>query len=202
MALLCPTCDSVGVCEPRGFSIFYDPREGLPERWTLLQCPQGHAILVLQNQYGPMSFDDDDPFRMYPPQDRRLSDLIPSGLRATHDEARRCFHAKAYTAAVVMCGRTLEGTCKNQGITAPTLQKSLDQMKANGIIDGRLAEWADTLRSVRNAAAHFSEQVVDRQDAEDAIAYCEALLDYIYVLKSRFDEMKSRRDTPGPTPKA
>ena len=194
MAVHCPDCDTVGVCDPQGFIVRYEPSEGPPERWSLLRCPNGHPLLVLQNEYGPdLRFDEDSPYRVYPPQDRRLSDVVPEELRAVHEEARRCFQAKAYTAAVVMSGRLLEGACEKQGVKERTLQKSLDKMKALGIIDGRLAEWADTLRGVRNAAAHFNAETVDRQDAEDALAFSEALLDYLYVLKRRFDAMKARR---------
>lgn len=194
MAVHCPQCDSVGVSSPRGFLTYYEPHEGPPERWTLLSCPQGHPLLVLQNQYsGDITFDEDKPYRMYPPQDRRLSDLVPSELRESHDEARRCMSAKAYTATVVMCGRTLEGACKAQGVTGRTLQESLDRLRDQGIIDGRLGDWADTLRGVRNAAAHFNDDNITRQDAEDALAYSEALLDYLYVLKARFEAMKARR---------
>jgi hypothetical protein len=86
MAVHCPQCDSVGVSSPRGFLTYYEPHEGPPERWTLLSCPQGHPLLVLQNQYsGDITFDEDKPYRMYPPQDRRLSDLVPSELRESHD---------------------------------------------------------------------------------------------------------------------
>lgn len=193
MAVHCPTCDSVGVCVPCGFTTFNDPKSGPPERWTLLSCPQGHPLLVLQEGFSDLGFDDDEPYRMYPPQNRRLSEQIPKELRNAHDEARKCFDSKAYTAAVVMCGRTLEGTCEKQGIKERTLQRSLDEMKTRGIIDSHLSEWADTLRGVRNTAAHYNDQDVSRQDASDALAYCEALLDYLYVLKARFEEMKARR---------
>lgn len=50
-------------------------------------------------------------------------------------------------------------------------------MKAEGLIDGRLAEWADQLRGVRNSAAHFNADPITRLDAEDSIAFSEALLD-------------------------
>ena len=69
-------------------------------------------------------------------------------------------------------------------------------MKDLELIDGRLWEWAETLRSVRNAAAHFNDEGVSRQDAEDSLAYSEALLDYLYVLKARFDAMRARRSIP------
>lgn len=194
MAVHCPSCDGPVIGKPHGYTTAYDPQNGPPERWTLLQCPAGHTMLVLQEEYGGgMSFDDDTPYRMYPPQDRRLSNDIPEPLRTAHDEARKCFQAKGYTATVAMCGRTLEGACELQGVKERSLQKSLDKMKANGLIDGRLAEWADQLRGVRNSAAHFNSDPITRQDAEDSIAFSEALLDYLYVLTARFDAMKLRR---------
>ena len=194
MAVQCPRCDAPGVCKTRGTFERYDPDDGPPERWSLLSCPQGHPMLVVQNQYYPdMPFDEDTPYRVYPAQDRQLSDLVPEELRLAHEEARRCLNAKAFTAAVVMSGRVLEGACKLQGVTERSLQKSLDKLHELGVIDGRLAAWAQALRRVRNAAAHYSVERIDRQDAEDAIAYNEALLDYLYVLKDRFEAMNARR---------
>lgn len=77
-----------------------------------------------------------------------------------------------------------------------TLDNKLEDMKNAGHIDGRLAEWANLLRQVRNAGAHFDlkKARVDRQDAEDSLAFSEALLDYLYVLKARFEAMQLRRN--------
>lgn len=195
MAVICPHCDRSVIAMPKGYTKHYDPREGPPERWTLLQCPSGHTLLVLQNEYNGsgMTFNDDEPFRVYPPQERQLSNDIPERLRSTLDEARRCFRAKAYTATVAMTGRTLEGACDLHGVNEGVLYRSLEKMKEKGFIDGRLSEWADTLRGVRNAAAHFNDDDISRQDAEDALAFGEALLDYLYVLTARFDALKARR---------
>src|SRR5690242_16666312 len=117
MVLDCPRCDSHVIAEPRGHVIYYEPREGLPARWTLLACREkGHPLLVVQEElaYG-MAFDEDKPHRLYPLQDRPLSKLIPRQLRNAHEEARKCFQAKAYRATVVMCGITLEGACRLHG---------------------------------------------------------------------------------------
>jgi hypothetical protein len=197
MAVVCPRCERSVVAVPHGYTTYYEPSEGPPERWTLLQCPNGHVLLVIQNEYSGsgMSFDDDEPFRAYPPQERPLSLTIPDRLRSTHDEARRCFRAKAYTAAAAMTGRTLEGACELHGVNEGPLYRSLAKMKQQQLIDGRLWEWAETLRVVRNAAAHFNDEEISRQDAEDALAFSEAILDYLYVLTARFDALKARRSS-------
>ena len=193
MAVVCPHCEGPIIATPHGYTLSYDPAEGPPERWTLLQCPSGHTLLVLQNEYSGLTFDDDDPFRVYPPQDRQLSDEIPEPLRLTHEEARRCLRAKAYTAAVAMSGRTLEGACELQGVKEDSLYRSLAKMKDKKLIDGRLWDWAEILRDVRNTAAHFNDEEISRRDAEDALAFSEALLDYLYVLTARFNALKTRR---------
>jgi hypothetical protein len=192
MAVECPRCDKAVVGEPSGYTIFSDPREGPPERWTLLRCPKYHPLLVLQEDYGG-GFDDDSVYRVYPPPNQPLSREIPNELRDAHEEARKTFAAKAYKATVAMCGRTLEGVCEKQGVTKGTLQKSLAEMKTQGLIDQRLWDWAELLREVRNAGTHFNDEDVSRQDAEDCLTFNEALLDYLYVLKKRFDDMQLRR---------
>jgi len=198
MLVECGTCDKPVIAEPGGYVIgtaIGDHDEGIP-RWTLLRCEKKHPILVIQYDWS----DDqdawhwDDPVRIYPSEDRELSFLIPEQLRQIHDEARRCYRAKAYTAAAVMSGRALEAACALNGIKEQTLQKSLVKMKELGHIDGRLGEWADTLRSVRNSAAHYDSNPITKQDAEDAIAFDEALLDYLYVLTARFEALKARRE--------
>jgi Domain of unknown function (DUF4145) len=107
--------------------------------------------------------------------------------------ARRCIRAKAYKAAAVMAGRTLEGACELHKVVRGSLHARLAEMKSRGLIDGRLWEWADALRSVRNVAAHYSDKAVSRQDAEDVVAFSEALLDYLYVFTARFGKFKARR---------
>lgn len=195
MSVDCPKCDANVVAEPHGYVIYYDPRDGLPGRWTLLACKEkGHPLLVIQEELAPgMAFEEEKPYRLYPPQDRRLSNLIPHELRVAHEEARKCFRSKAYRATVIMCGITLEGACQLQGTKKETLHKMLQHLKNDGKIDSRLWEWADSLRIVRNSSAHFNDEWVTRQDADDSLAFSEALLDYLYVLSARFDAMKQRR---------
>ena len=61
MAVHCPHCDAVTIGKPRGFTIYAEPSEGPPERWTLLQCPQGHPLLVVQADFGTRSRFNLDP---------------------------------------------------------------------------------------------------------------------------------------------
>jgi len=149
-------------------------------------------LLFVQEDYGD-GVDADDLTRVWPGPIRQLSSAVPKKLRDVHDEARRCFEAKAYTAAVVMVGRTLEGVCALNNIKGRSLVESLRSLKSAGLIDDRLHEWTTELRVLRNQGAHFTGTLVNHEDARDALALSEALLDYMYVLTERFNEFKERR---------
>jgi Domain of unknown function (DUF4145) len=201
----CAECDRPVIGTTRGFVIDsskvpdnIEPEEltgGLISRFTLIECEKKHAILIAELDTGeePYSFVWDDPTRVFPARERQLSLMIPEQLRQIYDEARACFNAKAYTAAAVMAGRTLEATCALNGVKGRNLHQSLEKMRDAGLIDGRLWEWADTLRTVRNSAAHYDSNTVSKQDSADALAFNEALLDYLYVLSARFNALKERR---------
>jgi Domain of unknown function (DUF4145) len=163
-----------------------------PSEWNLLQCNLCKVpSLELREDFSGEGFEHGAVSYEYPAP-RRLSYSVPTGLRRSWEEAQRCFEANAYTAAVVMVRRTLEGTCAELGMKNQTLAKSLIRLRADGVIDGTLAEWADALRVVGNIGAHYTETDVTRQDAEDALAFAEAFLDHVYVLRQRFEKFKER----------
>jgi hypothetical protein len=103
-----------------------------------------------------------------------------------------------------MVRRTIEGTCKEQGTEKPNLMQSIAELQTRGLIDGTLADWANALRILGNEAAHYTGQPIGREDAQDSLAFAEALLDNVYVLRKRFRDFETRvaerkaKKEPGP----
>ncbi|MFC1938942.1 DUF4145 domain-containing protein [Chloroflexota bacterium] len=120
-------------------------------------------------------------------------DEFPKILNSAFEEARRCFRAKAYTATAVMCRKTLEGICKERGISGKNLAASLKQMRENSVIDSGLYEWADALRISGNEAAHGVEVTFSREDAHDILDFSRALLEYIFTFREKFEQFQKRR---------
>jgi hypothetical protein len=139
---------------------------------------------------------------VWPTPLRSVSEIVPGTLLREQQEAQKCLKAGAYTAAVVMVRRTLEGVCVQHGITKKPLQKAFQEMQETGLIEGRLLEWAQELRILGNEGAHFSGRAVSRQDAEDSLALAEALLDYLYVFSAQFEKFKQRRQEQKAVPDA
>lgn len=175
----------VGEIEDRDYG------HGPPSLIELLRCSQcGQATLMVREDFGN---GWDSPYRLWPAQRRPLSLTIPKALRDQHDEARKCFEVRAFTATVVMVRRTLEGVCFDKGIKGRPLVQLLRTMLEKEFIDARLFEWAQELRMLGNEGAHFTGRQVAKEDATEALDFCEALLDYTYVLTQKFSEFKARR---------
>lgn len=169
----------------------FAPEEGLPELWTAVKCPDCQSVaLYVQENYGD---GWDELYRVYPAQARRLSSAVPESLRDDHREARECVQAKHYTAAAVMARRVLEGIAVDRGYKTGDLFPRLKKMRDDGVIEDRLYDWANICRDVGNQGAHADKKSVTRQDAEDTLDFVEALLDYLYVFTSRYEEFKKRR---------
>jgi hypothetical protein len=195
-AFLCPHCEKPATAQPRGVAD-WNGRDSdgeivdTPTEWMLVQCSRCAMPTLEMRESIHEGWEYDDPAVVYPAP-HRISPVVPRALRQEWAEAQSCFDAKAYTACLVMVRRTLEGTCLDQGVKTGTLAKSLRELKDRGLIDGTLAEWADALRIAGNRGAHFTGTTVPREDAEDALAFAEALLDHIYVLRKRFEEFQQR----------
>jgi hypothetical protein len=201
---VCPWCDALTLAEVRGVATWdgFKNNEPVnpPVEYSLVQCSEcGDASLEMREDFG-MGFVADRPGFAYPAK-RRLSNDVPRPLRREFDEAQKCLSVKAYGATVVMVRRILEGVCKENSIQERTLVRSLEELQKNGLIDGTISTWATALRLLGNEGAHYTGRQVPRDDAEDALAFSEALLDHIYVLRKRFTEFETRRASKkGSTP--
>lgn len=197
IALICPHCGRVATAWVQGQATWNGYGAGPapeqpPSQWRLLQCSLcRHVILDWREDFGE-GFDFDEGVLLYP-AGRELTADVPFGLREEWKEAQTCFRNKSYKACAVMVRRTLEGTCKENGVSEKTLAQGLRKMLAEGKIDDTLFAWANELRVVGNEGAHYTGKPVGREDAEDALAFAEALLDHIYVLRKRFESFRSRR---------
>lgn len=105
---------------------------------------------------------------------------------------------KSYTAAAIMARWIVEGVCERHGYKKCVLDARLKKMRDDGVIDSRLYEWADAFRQVGNQGAHSSSTRVSHEDAQEVLAFVEALLDYLFVFRRRYEEFSKRRNLNNP----
>lgn len=164
--------------------------------YTLLSCTKcGSPILVRQTNIGNMAEGDkwDTPFVLFPPADLRVNPSAPREIQTAFEEACACYRAQAFTASAIMCRKTLEGLCAVHGVDERNLASALKKMRDTGLIDERLFEWSDTLRVVGNEAAHGVAISIAQPDAKDTLEFTNAILDYMFSFRDRFEQFKRRR---------
>ena len=174
---------------------------------TLARCPDCMHPLVIYEEacaYEPSSWDRVDtiwskPARLWPKPKLNLSDSIPEKIAASLDEAQSCLVAGTFTASVAMSGRALEAVGRHFHTRGKAdrlmLAEGLDELYSNQIIDKRLYEWGKELKDNGNLAAHASDQVFDRDDAEDLFDFAIAICEYVFVLTERFEAFKKRHSS-------
>jgi hypothetical protein len=188
LAIVCGGCGYPSSAHVFG-KIDDDDEDG-PFELSLVQCEFCDSPrLVRQDEASEAT-----PVELWPAGQRILDEGIPQGIRDGVTEARKCFVAGAYRATAVMVRRAIEGFCANHGANDRVLNRALQELVQRNVIDARLLEWADGLRILGNAGAHFSDHAVTRQDASDALDLVEAMLDYVYVFSAKFEQFKARRD--------
>jgi Domain of unknown function (DUF4145) len=166
---------------------------------TLTHCPKcNEPLLAYQEDWGQ---GWDKPVRLYPHRDREFGDAVPKDIARAFSEARMCFRVKAFTAAAIMCRKTLEGICSVRGIKSGTLADKLKELKDKSVIENRLFEWAEALRTMGNEAAHGVESIISPEDAKDTLEFTEALIEYVFTYRDKFEEFKKRRVKAASSPK-
>ena len=193
LAVVCSACGYPSSAHVIGKITRDGDGEDEPFELSLIQCEFCDSpSLVRQDEASEAA-----PIEVWPTSQRTLHEGIPRGIREGVIEARKCYKTGAFLATAVMVRRTIEGFCAENGVKNRNLHRSLQDLVERDVIDKRLLEWADGLRILGNVGAHFSQDVVTKQDASDALDLVEAMLDYVYVFAVKFQQFKARRDPPG-----
>ena len=185
----CQNCagvvDAVNVCR-----YTRELEDEYPDSVHLFKCPRClNPILVEVDDIA----GDGKQFNILYPSAPKASVSVPEDIRKTFDEAMACLRAKAYTAASIMCRKTLEGICEVHGAKDKGLVNGLKGLRERSIIESRLFEWADALRIQGNEAAHDVRVNTSAQDAKDIVEFTHALLEYVFTFNDKFEEFRRRR---------
>ena len=165
-------------------------------RASLVECPVCKEALLAGQEYiqtGPEDFEWDQATRLWPKSEKHLHWSIPDLVRTSLEEARKCYKAQAYSACAVMCGRTLEGICRQYKTKKKLLFGGLKELLNKQIIDKKIYDWGEGLREYRNIAAHPTGEKISKEVAMDLLDFANAICDYVFVLTDKFNKFTERR---------
>jgi hypothetical protein len=167
-----------------------------PGRYMLLKCNRCSRPILINQEREINASDDDgwtEPTVIYPQSDLRVNPKAPPDIQRALQEGIVCYNAHAFTAAAIMCRKTLEGVCMAHGIAEKSLDRSLKKMAESDLIDKRLFDWSDQLRIVGNEAAHGVGTMSSSQDARDALDFTIGIVDYLFSYRDQFKRFRERQ---------
>jgi hypothetical protein len=198
------TCNLCGEVEAAVIgSHFLAPDDNIafePQGTVLAACPKCNQPLVAQHWWSESGWipatgemvGEWSPFRrVWPDPDPTIPHELPEVVGDSLREAQKCLRAGAYIAWAAMCGRALEGLCRDLNADDQMLAAGLKQLRDQGKIDERLYEWGEELHAKRNIAAHPDLSAIYQRDAQYIFDFTLAICDYVYVLTAKFDRFKS-----------
>jgi len=126
---------------------------------------------------------------------------LAAPLKRAYESAVNVLNTKEWSATAVMCRRLLEGITKS---VLPTelhkqpLGKQLESLPAHRSLDKPILELADAVRRGGNLGAHFDlEKEPDEQVATLMLDLCEDLLEYLFTLPTRIDDLHKKIEELG-----
>lgn len=200
MLIDCPSCRARVVATVDGSTLIDQDPDTL--RIAVGKCPACLGALVgLQEQTNHFAEDELPAWtaaeRLWPDPERVVDMSVPRSVGHPLREANRCLSAGAFNACAVMCGRAIEALCADQTQERTTFFQALQRLRDLGVIDGRLFDWGNALRQLRNVGAHATEEPMLAEDAADALDFAHAIVQYVYTLSVRFNNFMARRKAPG-----
>jgi hypothetical protein len=173
------------------------PDQVHPEKISFYRCPSCGLPIVLEQALIFFPHTDQGEWattaQLYPVSDYLVNPAIPAVLQAALSEAIQTHEAGVHTAAAIMCRRTLDGFCAENGATKKNLAANLKELRDNGTINDQLYEWADALRLSGNEAAHDVQVTFSAEDAQDLLDFTMAILDFTYSFRVKFEAFRMRR---------
>lgn len=201
----CPTCKATVQGEECGI-IWGNNKEGDFEqeayvfiRCLVCSCPM--VILTYYCNYGEGWVWDKKGRRVWPSIDEIKHPAIPNKVAKDLQDAKKCFDAGVYSAAVVMCGKALEGIVLEK-CNEINLSKGLAKLKEMRVIDDRLYDWSELLRKERNLGAHSTDEEVTQDNALDLYDFVLALCEFIYILTEKYNTFVKRKGSITFNPKS
>lgn len=159
------------------------------DRYAIVVCRACNEFFVAKGEKYSDPNSPDYWSAVYPIQHKPVAEEIPEPIKSEFEEANLCFAVGAYRGCAAMCETALEALWREQKASG------LLDLKDKGIISLQLYKRANEVRFWGNVAKHeLVPDVVEKEDAEQLLAYLETLLSDVYVEPKRLDSLRQKRD--------
>lgn len=195
----CPTCNSVvetaTIYSYTSENTVNEDLSGYVTEVLLSKCLKCQNPFLKEKNFQIVGGDDflTSELQFFPNTENEAIKNCPEIVFNPYKEALKCYRAHAYDACVIMCRKGIEAICIDKGETKGTLATKLKNLNSKGILENTLYSWANELRLIGNDGAHSHDQIVNQQNAKEAIDFFDAFITYLYHLVNQYEELIKRR---------
>lgn len=125
---------------------------------------------------------------IYPYDEGRRSQDIPAKPRAYLEQAIASIHAPA--GAIMLAASSVDSMLKHKGYIEGSLYSRIDKATEDNLITEGMAKWAHQVRLDANDQRHADQHadLPTEKDARRAIAFTEALAQFLFILPVMVEE--------------
>ncbi len=120
---------------------------------------------------------------------------ISDSFEKSFIEGVKCLNVNAPYAAVSMFRKCLQIIAEDKKADGEVLEKKLESLCISGILAANLKEFSAIIRDIGNDGAHPNKYEPSIDDAKDILDFLLLLLDYLYILPEKAEELKRRRES-------
>lgn len=165
------------------------------ELYFLVRCPSclgalfGRGVSYMNEDEWELAIAE----RLWPePPSADVAGEIPERARRDIKDAQKALSHGIYSAAAVLCRRALARLIRKKA-GASMIGKGLADLKAKGVIDQRLFDWAEELRKERNLGSLASDDETTKENAQDLVDFTIAIFEYVYAVAEKHEKYVTRR---------
>ncbi|WP_280286658.1 DUF4145 domain-containing protein [Pseudomonas sp. BN415] len=122
------------------------------------------------------------------PKPQAVDDAVPERARSFLQQAIVSIHAPA--GAVMLTASAVDSMLKEKGLRDGSLYRRIETAAAEHLITAEMALWAHEVRLEANDQRHADEEAAlpNEADARKAIAFAQALAQFLFVLPARVEQ--------------
>lgn len=161
-------------------------------------CKCEHCESVIYVKFWEVDFDPDWHFayEMHTPSasDGSFEAVdLPTNVRDSFEEARKCLNAQAHLACVVMCRRCVEAVLTDKGQRkGESLYSAIKRLANEKVLHESMGQLADIVRLVGNSGAHNTKTEIDSKQAHETFDLTRQLIDLLYIIPRKHADIKAK----------
>lgn len=158
--------------------------------WILLSCPVCEKVTLLEEYTDGSSCDHYTAVDTLYPQSTIDYTGVPDNIKRAFESALKVKNIDSAICALAL-RRVLEAICKERGASGSNLEAMISDMIKRNVLPKMFDDACWIVRQLGNSAAHGDNKYFSRRQVDQTILFMQNIINYLYTLPVKMNEMRS-----------